>query len=143
VKGLIDAADPELNIRLEGGEEIRVPECGRVFIVGNVKKPGAFLLTDGEDTSVLKALALSEGLLPFATDLAYIYRREGGTGGKNEIPIELKKIMQRKSPDVALLSNDVLYIPDNSGKRRTMTTLDRLATFGAGTLSGLIIWGGR
>ena len=38
VKGLIDAADPELNIMLVGGEEIRVPEIGKVFVVGMVKK---------------------------------------------------------------------------------------------------------
>jgi len=42
VKGLIDAADPTLNITLIGGEEIRVPEVGRVYVIGNVKKPGAF-----------------------------------------------------------------------------------------------------
>ena len=66
VKGLIDAADPELNIPLMGGEEIRVPEAGRVFVVGNVKKPGAYTVQDSADTTVLKLLALSEGLAPFA-----------------------------------------------------------------------------
>src|SRR6185369_16239099 len=42
VKDLIDAANPAVNIRLTGGEEIRVPESGKIFIVGNVKRPGAF-----------------------------------------------------------------------------------------------------
>ena len=42
VKGLIGSADPEQNIRLSGGEEIRVPEAGKIFVVGNVKKPGAY-----------------------------------------------------------------------------------------------------
>src|SRR5262249_53016612 len=36
VTGLIDAADPALNVTLEGGEEVRVPQAGRVFVVGNV-----------------------------------------------------------------------------------------------------------
>ena len=63
VKNLIDDADPELNIRLDGGEEIRVPEAGRVYIVGNVKKPGAFPIKDTSETSVLKVLALTEGLV--------------------------------------------------------------------------------
>ena len=35
VKALIDTADPDANIRLSGGEEVRVPEAGKVFIVGN------------------------------------------------------------------------------------------------------------
>lgn len=141
VKNLIDDADPELNIRLDGGEEIRVPEAGRVYIVGNVKKPGAFPIKDTSETSVLKVLALTEGLSPYATKEAYIYRQEGGKSGKSEIPIELEKIMQRKSPDVPLIANDILYIPDNSKKRKTMTALDRIATFGAGTVSGVLVYG--
>jgi polysaccharide export outer membrane protein len=141
VKSLIDEADPELNIRLEGGEEIRVPEAGKVFVVGNVKRPGAFSIKDTAESSVLKVLALSEGLSPFSTKMAYIYRQEGGKGGKSEIPIELAQIMKRKSPDVPLLANDILYIPDNNKRRTAMTTLDRIATFGAGTVSGVLVYG--
>ena len=47
VKDLIEKADPAANVILEGGEEVRVPEAGRVFVVGNVKKPGAFPVGDG------------------------------------------------------------------------------------------------
>jgi len=124
VKGLIDHADPELNLRLQGGEQIRVPEAGRVYVVGNVKKPGAFPIHDASETTVLRAISLSEGLLPFTGQNAYIYRTEGGTGGKNEIPIDLKKILDRKSPDVALLPNDVLFVTDRSGRRNLMHALE-------------------
>lgn len=140
VKQLIDQADPELNYALRGGEEIRVPEAGKIFIVGNVKKPGAFPMRDAFDTTVLKMLALSEGLLPFATDEAFIYRREGADNGRNEISIPLAKIIDRKSPDVPLLANDVLYIPDNKRRRMTMGMIDRMITFGAGTASGMLVW---
>ncbi|MGI8958248.1 MAG: SLBB domain-containing protein [Bryobacteraceae bacterium] len=140
VKGLIDAADPSLNMKLYGGEEIRVPEAGKVYVVGNVKQPGAFAVHDGTETTVLKVLALSEGLLPFAAKQAYIYRRESGTKTQNEIPIELSRIIDRKSPDVSLKANDVLYIPDNKHRRMTMTALDRIVGFGSATASGLVIW---
>lgn len=130
VKALIDAADPEMNIQLTGGEEIRVPDVGRVYVVGNVRRPGAFPVKDDDHTTVLKMLALSEGLMPFAAKQAFIYRREGGKGGKNEIPIELKKILARQSPDVPLLANDILYIPDNSGRRTAITILERAVLFG-------------
>jgi polysaccharide export outer membrane protein len=141
VRGLIDAADPELNLKLEGGEEIRVPEAGKVFVLGNVKKPGAFPVNDASDTTVLKMLALSEGLMSFTSKVAYIYRREGGTGGKkNEIEIPLQKIVHRKAPDVTLQANDILYIPDDSGRRATATVLDRIAGFGSATASGVLIY---
>lgn len=140
VRGLIDEADPELNVQLFGGEQIRVPEVGKVFVVGNVRKPGAYPVQDTSGTSVLKLLAVAEGLLSFAAKQAYIYRREPGSSAKNEIPIEIEKIIQRKSPDVPLEANDILYIPENKGKRLTITTLERMATFGSATASGMIIW---
>jgi polysaccharide export outer membrane protein len=140
VKQLIDQADAELNYPLRGGEEIRVPEASRIFVMGNVKKPGAFAMRDSYDSTVLKLLALSEGLLPFAMDEAFIYRREGASNGRNEIAIPLAKIMARKSPDIQLLPNDVLYVPDNKSRRMTMSMVDRLVTFGAGTASGMLVW---
>ena len=77
VKGLIDRADPALNVVLTGGEEVRVPEGGKVYVIGNVKLPGAYPVGDGTESSVLKMLAVSQGLTPYATKEAYIYRREG------------------------------------------------------------------
>lgn len=140
VKGLIDAADPELNVRLAGGEEIRVPEAGRVYVAGSVKKPGSFPIRDSAEISVLQVLALAEGLAPFASQTAYVYRMDPATGSRHEIPIELKKILDRKAPDVALVANDLLYVPDSSGRRITVRTLERIAGFGASTASGILIW---
>ena len=115
VKGLIDAADPELNIKLEGGEEIRVPEVGKIFVVGNVKKPGAYSLQDTGETTVLEMLALAEGLAPYAARQAYIFRRAAGSGSKQEITIELKRILERKAPDVAL---EALAAQPDDARRR-------------------------
>lgn len=140
VQALIDAADPEANVKLNGGEEIRVPEAGKVFVLGNVKKPGAFAAQDGGNTTVLKALAVAEGLTPYAGKQAYIYRREA-SGAKDEIPIELKQLMNGKSPDVPLMANDILYIPDAKGTRATLTALEKILIFGSGATSALIYAG--
>ena len=140
VKALIDSADPEANLRLTGGEEVRVPEAGRVFVVGNVKKPGAFVVQDGSETSVLKMLALAEGLSSYASKQAFIYRREA-SGSKNEIPIELSKIMDRKAPDAPLLPNDILYVPDNHGKRLGMAALEKILLFGSTAGATALIYG--
>jgi polysaccharide export outer membrane protein len=137
VRGLFDATDPSLNLTLSGGEEIRVPEISRVYVVGNVKKPGAFSVQDGADTTVLQMVALSEGLMPFATKEAYIYRREAG-GARNEIVVPLDKIMSRKSPDVPLEGDDILYIPDNKGRRLTVGALEKILTFGSAAGAAVI-----
>ena len=140
IKKLIDAADPSFNVALAGGEEVRVPQAGRVFVAGNVKHPGGFRIDNGGETTVLKALALAEGLAPFATKTAYIFRA-AGEGGRTEIPIELAKIMDRKAPDAALAANDILYIPDNRSRRTTMSALEKAIGFAAGTASGALILG--
>jgi polysaccharide export outer membrane protein len=139
LKRLMKDADPSVNYELHGGEEIRVPEAGKIFVVGNVKKPGAFAVRDAGDNSVLRMVALSEGLLPFASNVAYIYRRDE-TGAKKEIPVPLEKIMQRKAPDISLWVDDVFYIPDNKSRRTTFTVIDRITAFGSATASGLLIW---
>ena len=139
VKDLIDTAEPAANLILQGGEEIRVPEAGRVFVVGNVKRPGAFPVGDGAGTSVLKALALAEGLAPFSTKQAYIYRP--ADGGKQEIAVSLRKILERKAPDVALVAGDIFYVPDNRSGRVTANVIEKAVSFAAGTASGALILG--
>jgi polysaccharide export outer membrane protein len=140
VRNLINDADPAVNIKLTGGEEIRVPEVSKIYVVGNVKKPGAFPVQNGSETTVLQMLALTEGLEQFSSKNAFIYRREAN-GGKNEIPVELDKILQRKSPDVPLIANDILYIPDNRNKRIGMRAIEAIIGFGVGAGSTALIYG--
>jgi polysaccharide export outer membrane protein len=137
-KELIDAADPLWNVSLVGGEEVRVPQAGRVFVAGNVKHPGAFRLDRGGETTVLKGVALAEGLAPYATKTAYVFR-PGASGAT----VELSKIMDRKTPDVALQANDILFIPDNRSRRTTMNALEKAIGFATGTASGALILGLR
>jgi polysaccharide export outer membrane protein len=133
VRNLINDADPAVNIKLSGGEEIRVPEVSKIYVVGNVKKPGAYPVQDGSETTILQMLALTEGLEQFANKNAFIYRREAN-GSKNEIPVQLDKILARKSPDIPLIANDILYIPDNRGKRIGVRAIEAIiaAASGAG-----------
>jgi polysaccharide export outer membrane protein len=131
VRGLMDGADPALNIKLTGGEEVRVPEVSKIYIVGNVTKPGAYPVQDGGDTTVLQMLALAEGLTPFAGKEAFIYRREGA-GAKTEIAVPLEKIMKRQAPDVPVTANDILYITDRSGKRAAIATIEKFLLVGGG-----------
>jgi polysaccharide export outer membrane protein len=139
VRKLIDNADPSLNVMLHGGEEVLVPEALKIYVVGNVKKPGAYPVRNDEETTILQLLALSEGLTPYSAKVAYVYRRLPG-GSKTEVPVPLAKIMKRQSPDVPLQANDILYIPDNNGKRLTAETLDRIAGLGTATATDYIIF---
>jgi polysaccharide export outer membrane protein len=139
VSQLLNHADPAANLRLSGNEEVRVPEAGKIFVLGNIRKPGGFRVRDPGDNTVLKLVALSEGLMPYSSKIAYIVRRPE-QGAPQEIPIEIEKIMQRKAPDMPLEIGDILYVPDNKTRRTTMSIVDRVAGFGASTASGVLIW---
>lgn len=114
---LMDISSPASNLKLEGGEVIRVPEAGQVFVVGNVKHPGVFPITNGSESSVLKMMALSGGLDSFSSHTAYIYRTDGANGGKNKISVPIKKVLTLKSPDVPLYGDDMLYVPSVTSER--------------------------
>lgn len=137
VKGLFEGGDASLNLSLSGGEEIRVLEAGKAFVVGTVKKPGAFVLHDAEESTVLQMLALAEGLMPFASKQAYIYRREQD-GSRKEVAVQLDDILRRKHPDVAVLPEDILYIPESRGRKLTSTAIERALAFGSAGASALI-----
>jgi polysaccharide export outer membrane protein len=140
VKSLIEGGDPGVNIELSGGEEIRVPEGGKIFVIGNVRKPGAYPLQGDSATTVLQVLALAEGLSPNAGNQAFVFRRESGSSNKNEIPVELKKILDRKAPDTALTASDILYVPDNRGRRLGLAALERVLMFGTTAGATALVW---
>jgi polysaccharide export outer membrane protein len=123
-----------------GGEEIRVPPAGKVYVVGNVKKPGVYPIQEGNDSTIFTIVAMSEGQMAFTNNRAYIYRREAGKGDRVEIPVDFARIMERKSPDVALLANDIVYIPENKNRRLTNTIIERIVGFGTATGTGILVW---
>jgi polysaccharide biosynthesis/export protein len=130
----------ESNILLTGGEEVRVPMAGKVYVVGNVKSSGAFPVTDNSDTTVLKVLSLAGGVSAYPSPEAYIIRRDEITGTKHRIPIDLKGILKQKTADFPLLADDIFFVPDDTKRRQTVQVLDRLLTYGAAIATGLIIY---
>jgi len=130
----------EADILLNGGEEIRVPVAGKVYVVGDVKSSGAFPVTHNADTTVLTALSLAGGVGSYPSAQAYIIRRDEITGTKHTIPIDLKGILKLKTPDFPLLADDIFFVPDDTKKRQTNLILDRLSQYTAAVLTGIIIY---
>lgn len=137
-KLMVDA-DDSVNIPLRGGEEVRVPEAGRVYVIGDVRKPGAIGVHDTTgNLTVLKAIAMSDGLDGYASKKkAYIFRKEGSPD-QDGVPVDVQQILQRKIPDVTLQANDILYIPDNTGRRITMRAVEATLGMGSAAAAALI-----
>ena len=138
VRQLFDGEHPELNVLIFAGAQIRVPQCERVFVVGNVKRPGAFPFQNLQDTTVLQLLALSGGLDSFSLNKAYIYREQLGSAQKIEIEVPLRRILDRKTQDVKLAANDILYIPTNGKLKASASVLNHVTGMGNTAVSAAI-----
>jgi polysaccharide biosynthesis/export protein len=117
LKKLLDSTDPALNVPVRSGDIVKVPRAGIVYVVGEVGKPGGFVLQSNENISVLQALALAGG--PTHTSAlrqARIIRTDSASGKRREIPMNLGKILSGKSPDMMLQPKDIVFVPNNSAK---------------------------
>jgi polysaccharide export outer membrane protein len=118
LQNLLESGDSAYNILIYGGDVISVPRAGIVYVAGaGIAQPGGYVLqSHGEQITVLKAVALAHGLTGFAkADNAVIMRNNPVTGQKDMIPVRIGQIEKQKTEDVAMKSNDILYIPDSKG----------------------------
>lgn len=135
LKGLLDASHPSDNIAILPEDVITVPVAEMVYVMGEVKKPGGFVLGDRRELTVLQALAMADGATSTAKrGSARILRASSGAGSDavTQIPVDLRKIIEGHAPDVAMHSSDILYVPGNDAKRIAEKALDSMLAIGTG-----------
>jgi len=137
VRALIEGTDPALNVKLTGGEQIRVPVAATIIVSGNVVESGVFPVQDSGKSTVLTAIGQAKGLGMYRPTKAYIFRADA-TGTKHEIEVPLKAILTRKKPDVELQARDLLYIPNNRRGEINAQLITILSGVGASTASALV-----
>jgi polysaccharide export outer membrane protein len=139
LKKLEETGDPAFNVDLYPGDRVTVQHAGIVYVVGAVNRPGGFPLKAGqEDMTVLQAVALAEDLKPTAArNKAMIMRKSAAAAnGREEIAVNLKKVLEGREADPRLQANDILYVADSTGKR----ALRRGAEAAVYTSTSLLIW---
>jgi len=114
---LLERGDTQNNIPLQAGDVVTVPHAGIVYALGAVQKPGGFVsANDRGQLSALKLLALAGGMTRIAKKEQAVIIRKDAMGKQLAIPVDLAKIVNRKSEDVRLMPSDILYVPDNVAK---------------------------
>jgi polysaccharide export outer membrane protein len=114
---VLESGDSRFNIPLIGGDVVSVPRAGIIYVVGAVARPGGFLLqNDLDHMTMLKILSLAGGPTNSARRKnAVILRKNPSTGQRDQVPVDLGKVMQLKTQDVQMQSNDILFVPDSNG----------------------------
>jgi polysaccharide biosynthesis/export protein len=116
---ILESGDSRFNIPLIGGDVVSVPRAGIIYVVGAVIKPGGFLMQNDLDRmTMLKMLSLAGGTTSTAKmKNAVILRKNLDTGKRDQVPVDLNKVMHLKTADVQMEANDILFVPDSNGLR--------------------------
>jgi polysaccharide biosynthesis/export protein len=112
----VDSKDMQIiNMPVEAGDVINVPQAGMYFVDGAVHRPGSYPI--GRNYTLTQALAAAGGVDPELADYGSvsIYRRLGPTNVQT-IGIDLDDVLARKTPDLQVQPDDVIIVPMSSAK---------------------------
>jgi|SRR5271166_5535588 len=116
------ADSPGSNVLISPGDTIIVRKADIVYVVGDVGRPSGFLMDRGQLT-VLQAIALAGGTSRTANLGGARIIRES-SAGMSETPVQLKKILEAKAPDLAMQADDILFVPTSTRKVLASRTLE-------------------
>jgi polysaccharide export outer membrane protein len=114
------------DVRIYPGDTIIISKAGVVYVLGEVNKPGAFLLENNTSMSLLKATALAGGTTKVASLKNALILKESPQGPL-ETKVSLDKIAHAKAEDLQLHAEDILFVP-----------LSNVKNYGAMGLQGAI-----
>jgi polysaccharide export outer membrane protein len=131
VKSVMNASNPAENILIKPNDVISVPKADTIYVIGAVKKPGAYVLGEHHTLSALQVLALAEGTdRTAATQDAKIMRVLPDSNDRAEIPVDLRNILSGKTPDIPLSADDILFVPTSKAKAVGYRALEALVQAG-------------
>jgi len=139
LKKLLELGEEELNLPVQGGDVIFVPErpVSMFYVVGEVNHPGAFQLPDEGDLLLSQALAQAGGPMKTAKIGKGMLVRYDEHGRRQEVAVNFSDILRGKKPDLTVQRDDVIFIPGSNFKTIGYGLLGTIP----GTVSGTVIYG--
>ncbi len=105
---LLVEGEVSLDVRVSGGDVVYVPRAKEVYVLGEVKKPGAVKYQEG--LTLLQAVSLAGGLTDMAAPRRVRIIRNSD-GKRSTIEVDLKEILKDASKDIEVLPSDVVIVP--------------------------------
>lgn len=113
---LLIKGDLSLNLPLIHGDVLHIPISGKIFVGGEVNRPGGFPL-QGKKITVSQAIALAEGLKQRANGAeTRIFRYSDEEENKEILTVNLYAIQKGKAMDPYLQENDIVIVPQSGVK---------------------------
>ncbi len=111
LKELVDRGNLLLNLPVRAGDIITVPPRAPqfVYLLGYVRRPGAYELTEGSRVDALRAVALGGGLAAMArAEKSFLIRET--PEGQETVPVDLAKVARSELPMLYLEPGDTLVV---------------------------------
>jgi polysaccharide biosynthesis/export protein len=110
------ARNPALvNMPVQAGDVIDVPQSGMFFVDGAVRKPGSYSLTQSYTLTQALAIAGGADVTLANMDELSIFRRRDGTEA-DRIAVSLNEILAGKAKDPLIAPDDVIIVSMSTGK---------------------------
>ena len=97
-----------LELPLRNGDIVTALPKSFVTVDGEVTRPGRYAIE--ADLTVTGALSLAGGLTRFGSGSVKVRRTDPATGKVSILEVDLKDVRNGKTPDVALIPNDVISV---------------------------------
>ncbi|SRR5579885_737416 len=108
---LLVKGNTQLNLPVQMGDTVFVPEAGVYYVNGAVKKPGEFRIK--KPVTVSRAVQIAGGPTMSARTSHVTLIRFKEDGERQIIPVDLKAIEKGEKEDVALQDQDVVFVSKN------------------------------
>ncbi|MGD1082888.1 MAG: polysaccharide biosynthesis/export family protein [Candidatus Sulfotelmatobacter sp.] len=103
------------NVDIQPGDTVVVPAGAIVYVLGEVSKPGGYVLGSSSGVTVLRVVAAAGGPTRDASvGGARMIRRT--PNGLQQIPVPLKNLLRAKTADIPLQADDILFVPNSRFK---------------------------
>jgi polysaccharide export outer membrane protein len=110
----LSGADPAArDLLLRDGDTLLIPSGNTFYVLGEVKKPGAYQLDQA--TTAIQAVAMAGGFTDKAAPNRTKVIRTHSDGRQETIVVDLNDVVKRgrKERDVPLIANDVIVVPES------------------------------
>jgi len=98
------------NVEIRPGDTVVIPTAGIVYVLGEVSKPGGYVLNSTGGVTVLRVIAAAGGPTREAS-VGSTKMLRSTSNGRKELQVPLKDILRAKAPDMPVQAEDIIYVP--------------------------------
>ncbi|QNI33812.1 polysaccharide biosynthesis/export family protein [Alloacidobacterium dinghuense] len=115
------------------GDTMIVAKAGVVYVIGDVLKPGGFLIDNNTPVSVMQSLSLAGGWdKTAALSKTKLIRKT--SEGREEVDLDLKHVAYGSQADISVKDGDILFVPSSISKTLTYRGIEAAISITSGVL---------